>query len=69
VVKILVLAHDHESVVPSMSPDRTVGRGRQGHVADMSGTGVQIGERCDEARCKVLVEEQLGGLLRQPGYS
>lgn len=68
-MKILVLAHDHESVVPSMGPDRTIGSGRQGHVADMGGAGVRIGERCDEARCEVLVEEQLGELLRQPGYS
>jgi hypothetical protein len=35
-MKILVLAHDHESVVPSMGRDRTVGGGRQGDVADMA---------------------------------
>src|SRR5207249_1002649 len=46
-----------------------VGGWRQGHIADVGRAGVQISERLDEAGCEILVEEQLGGLLRQPGYS
>ncbi len=38
-------------------------------IADVGRAGVQISERLDEAGCEILVEEQLGGLLRQPGYS
>ncbi len=68
-MKVLVLAHDHESVVSSVDPDRTVRRGRQADVADMDGTGVQISKRHDKTRGQILVEQQPEWLLRQPGYS
>ncbi len=68
-MKVLVLTYDHEAVVPCMGLDPTVGGWRQGHIADVGRAGVQISERLDEAGCEILVEEQLGGLLRQPGYS
>lgn len=68
-MKVLILAHDHESVVTSIRPDYTVRRGRQANVADMEGTGVQIDKRHDKPRRQILVEEQPEWLLRQPGYS
>jgi hypothetical protein len=68
-MKVLVLAHDHESIITRVAPDRTVGGGRQRYIADMGRTGIQIVERCYEARCEILVEEQLRALLRQPDYS
>ena len=55
-MKVLVLAHDHESVVSGGGPDCAVRRGRQADVADMDGTGVQISKRHDKARHQILVE-------------
>ncbi len=68
-MKLFVLAYDHESVVPRVAPDCPIGCRRQAYVADVDGAGIQISERPDKARRKILVEEQPGGLLRQPGYS
>ncbi len=56
-MELFVLAHDHESVVPRMSPDCPIGGRRQMHVAHVDGTGVQVSERPDKARREILVEK------------
>ena len=68
-MKVLVLTHDHEPVVACVGPNHTVGDWCRGHIADIGRARVEISERLDETGCEILVEEQLGGLLRQPGYS
>jgi len=52
-----------------MGPDRAVWGGRQADVADVEGFGVGVSKRPHKARGQILVEEQPGWLLRQPGYS
>jgi len=39
-MKIFVLRHDQQSVVPRVGPDCTIGGRRQADVADVDGTGV-----------------------------
>jgi hypothetical protein len=56
-MKILVLAHDHESVVPSMGPDRTVGDGHHGDVADMGGI---VEDHPDTLSFVVAIDDQVG---------
>jgi hypothetical protein len=41
-VKVLVLGHDHESVIASMGPDCTVRGGGQADLTGMGGTGLQV---------------------------
>jgi hypothetical protein len=55
-------------VIPRIGPDRTVGDWCQGHIAHVRGAWVQISESLDKTGGEILVEEQLGGLVRQPGY-
>jgi len=68
-VKVLVLGHDDESVIASMGPDCTVRGSGQADLADMDGTGVQVGERVNKTGRQILDEKQPGWLLRQPDYS
>ena len=49
-MKVFVLAHDHESVVPCVGPDYPIGCRRQADVPNVDGTWVQVRERPDQAR-------------------
>ena len=56
-MKVFVLAHDHESVVPCVGPDCPIGCRRQADVPNVDGTWVQVRERPDQARRGILVEK------------
>ena len=56
-MKIFVLTYDHESVVPRVAPNCTIGGGRKANVTDVEGTGVQVSDRPNEARREILVEQ------------
>ena len=56
-MKVFVFRHDQQSVVPSVGPECTIGCRRQGDVADVYGTGVQVSERRYKARREILVEK------------
>jgi len=56
-MKVFVLTHDHEPMVPRVGPNCTIGGRREAYFADVDGTGVQVNERPDKARRKILVEK------------
>ena len=56
-----VLRHDHEAISIRIRPDCVVVGSLQAFVSDVRGSGMQIGEKDDQAGREVLVEEQPHG--------
>src|SRR5690606_31656109 len=63
-VEILVLRDEDEAVCGRPGPDRPVRRPLEPERGDMCGVRIGVREIADQARCEVLVEEQLHGRRR-----
>ncbi len=67
-VEVLVFRYEHEVLCCRTSPYRPVASAAEAEGQDMRGTRVEVGKLADEARRKVLVEQELHAKMFQlPG--
>lgn len=62
---ILVLGDDDVLVVSRVLPNREISRAEQSHIGDMDRTGIEAGQRRDEASGEIFIKKQFRRLLSQ----
>jgi len=68
-VKIRVGGYDNETALLRKIPDFAIRTFQQIELRNMSRTGIQFGQSCDELTRKILVEKQLHRATRLPMWA